>query len=170
MDEKENVKPLAKLIDRFIFIGQSRYSGKLFDNVLNILDNMELEEQKNLIRGLINLYLFSASKEVFTQELIDMAKAPDRFTLIEVAPPAPVPAPPITEAPKKDAANDEISKDDYVPYDKKQLTFVLCLVGSITIAILGAVMVFILSGDGPSSVAPLETVMKYSAVLMPFFK
>lgn len=173
MNEQESVKPLARLIDKFMFLGRTRFSGKIHDNVLNILDQMELDEQKNIVRGLINLYLFSASKEVFSPDISDMAVMPTAVTVLNPScpAPAPLPAPPTPENPVKVAANDpDASALAAEAHAKKQLTLVLCLGASITLIVLCVTLMVVLLGDGPESIKPIETIMKYSATLMPFFK
>lgn len=67
---------LTDIIDRFIAIGEAKYNGKISDNVLNIFFEMELEDQKNLLRGVVNVRALAVTADIFNPQISDAAKVP----------------------------------------------------------------------------------------------
>lgn len=66
---------LGEIIAKFYNIGQQRYNGKVFDNVLNIFDDLELYEQKVLLRGSLGTYSSLTSVIIHEREVIDSGDA-----------------------------------------------------------------------------------------------
>lgn len=64
-------KHLSELISKFYSISKAKYNGKTYDNVLNIFDELDLEEQKELIRGTIGVYSVTTSTVIHDREVID---------------------------------------------------------------------------------------------------
>lgn len=62
---------LTELINKFYNISKRNYSGKTYDNVLNIFDELSLEEQKALLRGALGVYVSTSSGLIHDKDLID---------------------------------------------------------------------------------------------------
>jgi len=67
---------LTEIIDRFVAIGNAKYNGKIHDNVLNIFFEMDLEDQKNLLRGVVNVRALAVTADIFNPQISDAAKIP----------------------------------------------------------------------------------------------
>lgn len=62
---------LTELITKFYNISNLRYNGKVYDNVLNIFDELDLDEQKTLIRGTLGTYAAATSALIHERDVID---------------------------------------------------------------------------------------------------
>lgn len=62
---------LIELLTRFYEIGRERYSGRIYDNVLNIFEEMDIEDQKALLRGTLGIYAALCSPLIHEREVID---------------------------------------------------------------------------------------------------
>lgn len=71
---------LAELIAKFYRIGKQKYNGKVYDNVLNIFDELDIEEQKAMIRGALGVYSAATSTLIHEREIIDRGDV-DAFLL-----------------------------------------------------------------------------------------
>ncbi len=54
---KPNNNTFRDALDRFIHIGNCYYNSKHYDNVLNIFNDLEKEDQKNLLLGVYYLFV-----------------------------------------------------------------------------------------------------------------
>lgn len=62
---------LVPLLEKFFHIGRTKYNGHIYDNVLNIFDDMSSEEQKELLRGTIGIFAILTTSFSNVRELID---------------------------------------------------------------------------------------------------
>lgn len=62
---------LIPLLEKFIQIGRTRYNGRIYDNVLNIFDDLSTDEQRELLRGTLNIYAILTTSFSNVRELID---------------------------------------------------------------------------------------------------
>lgn len=62
---------LTELIGRFYEIGRSKYNGRVYDNVLNIFEELSIEDQKTLLRGTLGMYAAATTSVIHERELID---------------------------------------------------------------------------------------------------
>lgn len=53
---KDLSSTLASYLERFVYIGQTRYNGKIHDNVLNIFEDLDIEDKKGLLRSLLRVH------------------------------------------------------------------------------------------------------------------
>lgn len=54
---KPNNNTFRDVLDKFIHIGNCYYNSKHYDNVLNIFNDLEKEDQKNLLLGVYYLFV-----------------------------------------------------------------------------------------------------------------
>lgn len=66
-----NSPRLSELIERFYEIGRTKYNGHVYDNVLNIFKELDIEDQKTLLRGSLGLYTSVMSDLVVERDVID---------------------------------------------------------------------------------------------------
>lgn len=66
---------LTELLDKFYKIGRMKYNGKIYDNVLNIFDELDIEDQKTLLRGALGVYASVTSTIIHEREVIDQGNS-----------------------------------------------------------------------------------------------
>ena len=57
MTKPNNNNTFRDVLDKFIHIGNCYYNAKHYDNVLNIFNDLEKEDQKNLLLGVYYLFV-----------------------------------------------------------------------------------------------------------------
>ena len=57
MTKPNNNNTFRDVLDKFIHIGNCYYNSKHYDNVLNIFNDLEKEDQKNLLLGVYYLFV-----------------------------------------------------------------------------------------------------------------
>ena len=57
MTKPNNNNTFKDVLDKFIHIGNCYYNSKHYDNVLNIFNDLEKEDQKNLLLGVYYLFV-----------------------------------------------------------------------------------------------------------------
>lgn len=62
---------LTALIGKFYRIGKQKYNGKVYDNVLNIFEELDIEEQKALLRGALGVYVAATTNISHERDVID---------------------------------------------------------------------------------------------------
>lgn len=67
----QNDHHLTALISKFYRIGKQKYNGKVYDNVLNIFEELDIEEQKALLRGALGVYVSATTNISHERDVID---------------------------------------------------------------------------------------------------
>lgn len=155
-----------KLMDKFIFIGNTAFNGKINDNVLNIFDVLGTEEQKNILRGTVNLYYMQSSPDIFMLEVNDPEAIKKQRLLIDRA------AMSYTEVITEKEAKPEPVDDKTVTQTKARRSADDVTPG-FTIAMITAMVMFafwvlvMTLSDDPDSLLALEKLVTFGNV---FFK
>ncbi len=71
IESEDDAPKLHELMEKFRSIGKNDYSGKVYDNVMSIFDELTLEEQKQFLRGCLGMYIASSSPIIHNKTLID---------------------------------------------------------------------------------------------------
>lgn len=67
-----NLRPhVLDIIAKIYIIGRKNYNGKIYDNVINIFDELSLDDQKELIRGVLGLYSVTTNTLIHEKEVVD---------------------------------------------------------------------------------------------------
>lgn len=73
---KDLSSTLASYLERFVYIGQTRYNGKIHDNVLNIFEDLDIEDKKGLLRSLLRVHRAATTVD-------DTKEAPDSIISVD---------------------------------------------------------------------------------------
>lgn len=158
-----------RLMDKFIFIGNTAFNGKINDNVLNIFDVLGPEEQKNILRGTVNLYYMQSSPDIFMLEVNDPEAVKKQRLLIDRA------AMSYTEVISEKEAKAEPTEEKEVSQTKARRSADDVTPGftaaAITAMVMFAFWVLVMTlSDDPDSLSALEKLATFANIFVKAMK